>query len=223
VTDVVAPPDEDNVPAPLAPVAPGKSGTPLAPSAPVPAVARRTALRVRDAVRGVVPHLQYQLTRLGPAGVGGISALAAAAVVAGVALFSLRAANESLTTRILQAQHRPKDPVTPEQGLTRVVTEFPTRTQMPAVIGQLIQQAKAAGVELGKGQYTCSPPASGAVGRYEVSFPVKAPYPEVRDFINRTLTNVPAAALHKLSIERKVVGDVEVNADVRFTIFVRDR
>ena len=42
------------------------------------------------------------------------------------------------------------------------------------------------------------------------------------DFIDRILTNIPAAGLHKLTVQRKVVGDTQVNADVRFVIFIRD-
>jgi hypothetical protein len=59
------------------------------------------------------------------------------------------------------------------------------------------------------------------VGRYELEFPLKAEYPKVRDFINRTLNAVPSAGLDKLRIERKAVGDALVNADVRFVVFVR--
>jgi hypothetical protein len=91
-----------------------------------------------------------------------------------------------------------------------------------------VQQARAAGVELTKGQYTYTRAAAGAgagvgLGRYELDFPVTATYPGVRDFINKTLTHVPSAGLFKLSIERKAIGDGEVIADVRFVVFVRDR
>jgi hypothetical protein len=91
------------------------------------------------------------------------------------------------------------------------------------VIGQMLQQAQAAGVELAKGQYTFSPAARGNIGRYELDFPVTAPYPAIRDFIDRILTNIPAAGLHRLTIQRKTVGDTQVNASVHFVVFVRDR
>jgi hypothetical protein len=178
--------------------------------------------RLQSAVNLWVPQAQYQLTRLGPAGVVGATATAAALVIAAVALLSLHTANVNLSSQILLAQHRPEPAVTPEQGLTRLVTQLPTRSQMPAVLGQVLQQAKAAGVGLAKGQYTYVAPSANGIGRYELDFPVKAQYPGVRDFINRTLTNIPAAGLDKLSIERKVVADTEVTADVRFVIFIRD-
>jgi Tfp pilus assembly protein PilO len=153
----------------------------------------------------------------------GIVAAVAATIVAASALFSLQAANEKLISQILHAQHQTSAPITPEQGLTRVVTDLPTRAQMPKVLEQVLQQAQQAGVELNKGQYSYSPSAKGDVARYELDFPVTAQYPAVREFIDRILTHIPAAGLHKLTIQRKVIGDSQVTADVRFVIFIRDR
>jgi hypothetical protein len=146
-----------------------------------------------------------------------------AAAVAAFALLSLRAANDDLESQLLRAQHRPEAPVTPEQTLTRVVDQLPSRAQMPVVLSQVLQQAQAAGVQLAKGQYSYRPAAKSELGRYELDFPVTAQYPAIRDFINRMLTNIPAAGLYKLTIQRKVIGDPQVNADVRFVIFVRDK
>jgi len=179
--------------------------------------------RLQNAVNQWIPQAQYQLTRLGTAGIAGLGASAAAIVLGLFALLSLRTANENLTVQILRAQHRPQPTVTPEQGLIQAVAQLPTRAQIPAVLGQVLQQAQAAGVELEKGQYTYVASSSGGFGRYELDFPLKAQYPGVRDFINRTLTHIPAAGLDKLSIERKVVGDTQVNADVRFVVFTRDK
>lgn len=180
-------------------------------------------LRLQNAVNRWVPQVQYQLTRLGPAGMTGIGASAAAAVIGLVALLSLRTANENLNAQILRARQRPEVTVTPEQGLIRVVAQLPTRAQLPTVLGQVLAQAQAAGVPLAKGRYTYVASSAGGFGRYELDFPLAAPYPGVRDFINRTLTHVPAAGLDKLSIQRKVVGDTQVNAEVQFVIFTRDR
>lgn len=197
-----------------------KWGSPLPANA---SGARSVMLLVRNAARDLVPYAQYQLRRLGPAGILGAVASVAAAVIAAFALLFLQAANDDLNTRILRAQHRYEAPITPEQGLTRVVTQLPTRAQMPAVLGQVLQQAHEARVELAKGSYSYRPAARGEVGSYELDFPVTAQYPAVRDFINRILTNLPSAGLRKLTIQRKVVGDPQVNADVRFVIFVRER
>lgn len=179
--------------------------------------------RLQNAINRWGPLAQYQLTRLGAAGIAGAGASAAAAAIGVFGLLSLHTANENLNAQILRPRQRPEVTVTPEQGLIRAVAQLPTRAEVPAVLGQILQQARAAGVALEKGQYTYVASAAGGFGRYELDFPVKAQYPGIRDFINRTLTHIPAAGLEKLSIERKVVGDTQVNAEVRLVIFIRDR
>jgi hypothetical protein len=163
----------------------------------------------------------YRIGRVGPAGVAGLLATAAATMLGVVGLVSIRNATNSLAAQITQLQQHPNATARIQDGLEKVITTLPTRDQMPAVISQMVQQAGLAGVALDTGHYAYSPPKTGKVGRYELEFPVKAEYPNVRDFINRTLSAVPSAGLDKLRIERKAVGDALVEADVRFVVFVR--
>ena len=161
----------------------------------------------------------YHLARLGPAGLAGIGA-AVAATVALVALLDVQNNSVELAARIAAARHNPTV-ARPETVLENLVASLPARDQMPAVVGQVLKQASLAGVTLTDGHYTYSPPTGTQVARYVLEFPVKAQYPGIRDFINRTLTEIPAAALDKLSIQRKVVGDPAVTANVQFVVFVR--
>jgi hypothetical protein len=92
---------------------------------------------------------------------------------------------------------------------------------MPAVIGQVFTEAKGAGVSLDTGHYVYTAAKGGAIAHYELEFPVKASYPDIRNFIDRTLAAVPSAALAKLRLERKAVGDGVVAANVVFVVFVR--
>ena len=92
---------------------------------------------------------------------------------------------------------------------------------MPKVIGQVYAEAKAVGVPLDSGRYLYTPAKGGEIARYELEFPVKASYPDIRSFIDHTLAAVPAAALGKLRIERKAVGDGVVTADIEFLVFLR--
>ena len=197
--------------------------TPAPTKAPTAATVRVDLItRLRGTVAGIVPHAQYQLTRLGALGMTGLAAIIAAVVIGLGALIPGQNAIRALDADIARAkrQHPPSE-VTPEEGVGRVVAALPTRGQIPAVIGLVLQQAQQAGVPLDVGHYAFVPAKSGGVGRYELEFPVHASYPQVRDFINRTLTAIPAAGLDKLRIERKTVADQVVNADVRFVVFVR--
>jgi hypothetical protein len=182
---------------------------------------RSLSLRLRQVAVRTIPLALYRIGRVGPAGVAGLLATTAAAVIVVVGLLSIRNATDSLTAQISRLQQHPNTAARIEDGLGKVITTLPTRDQMPVVIGQVLQQASLAGVALDIGHYAYSPPKTGNVGRYEIEFPLKAEYPNVRDFINRTLKAVPSAGLDKLRIERKAVGDALVNADVRFVVFVR--
>jgi hypothetical protein len=209
-----------------APVSAIPAAMPVARPAPLQSVAAAAkrldvATRLRGTLGRIVPHAQYQLSRLGAFGTLGIVALLAAVAVGLGVLVPGRYAIRALDADLARARRQPPAGITPEEGLGRLVAAFPTRGQIPAVIGVVLQQAQQAGVPLDVGHYSFVPAKSGSVGRYELEFPVRASYPQVRDFINRTLTAVPAAGLDKLRIERKTVADQVVNADVRFVVFVR--
>jgi hypothetical protein len=203
---------------------------PVAASVPQPTPVQPPAVRgplgtdllgpLREAAGQLVPQLQYQITRLGIAGQAGLAAFAAAAALAITALLPAQHALQSLHTQIARVQH-PDATAGLEEAVPRLVSSLPTRAQIPAVIGQIYAQAQAAGVSIDKGRYTYVPAKAGAIGRYEVEFPVAAAYPAIRTFINGTLTAVPAASLGKLRLERKAVGEQVVNADIGFVVFVR--
>lgn len=189
--------------------------------ATVPLAGRAAALERVQAVAGqLVPQLQYQIMRLGTAGQAGLAALIAALAVAIGALVPAYHALQMLNADITRIQH-PTAVNNIDQAIPRLVASFPTRAQIPAVLGQVFAQAQAAGVPLNTGRYVYTPAKAGATAHYELEFPVKAGYPEIRTFINRTLTAVPAAALDKLHVERKAVGDQVVNADIGFVVYVR--
>jgi hypothetical protein len=202
------------VSAPLAVPTAGASG----PSAGAPGA----LARVRDVATQLVPQLQFQVMRLGVAGQAGLAALSAAAAVAIAALIPAHHAVQSVNAELLQAQRAPSGRSI-EQAVPRLMASLPTRAQMPAVLGQVYAEAAAAGVPLASGRYTFTPAKSGVVARYSLEFPVKgAPYPQIRTFIDRTLTVVPAASLDKLQVERKAIGEQAVNADIGFVVFVRN-
>ena len=206
------------VEAPAAPVLAGAS----APRSPVAALPQRISplARVQAAATQLGPQLQYQIMRLGPAGQVGLVGLVAALVFAASTLLPARLALDALSASIVRAQH-PSAVLSADQAAPRLVESLPTRNQIPAVIGLIYAQAKEAGVPLDTGHYVFSPPKASTLARYDVDFPVKASYPDIRKFINHTLTAVPAAALAKLHVERKTVGDPIVNADIGFVVFVR--
>lgn len=175
---------------------------------------------LRSATAQLLPYAQYQLTRLGVAGQAGIAALTAAAVIAVTALLPAHQAEQRLSAELTQVRNAPMS-ASARLKAPGLVASLPTRTDISAVIGQVYAEAKGAGVSLDTGHYVYAPAKGGAVARYELEFPVKASYPDIRSFIDHTLSAVPAAALGKLRLERKAVGDAVVAADIVFVVFVR--
>jgi len=154
------------------------------------------------------------------AGQAGLAALAAAAAVAATALMPAQHAVQSLNAELVRAQH-PASSARIEQAAPRLVASLPSRAQMPGVIGEMVKQAKAAGVPLDTGRYSYTPAKRGTIDSYEVEFPVKAAYPAIRTFIDGTLTALPTATLNKVHLERRAIGEQVVSADVGFVVFVR--
>jgi hypothetical protein len=174
--------------------------------------------RAQGAASHLVPYLQYHVARLGLAGQVGLAALTAAVVIAVGTLLPAQHALQTLSADLAHFRHAP---AATEQAVPQLIASLPTRGQIPLVIGQFAAEAKAAGVSLETGRYVYTAPKGGSIARYDLEFPVKASYPDIRTFIDHALTAVPAAALGKLRVERKAVGDPVVNADIDFVVFVR--
>jgi hypothetical protein len=208
-----------------APPQPAAHPAPMAPSAsvarnPLPVVAS-VQPRLQQLMLRTLPIARYRLMRLGWPGLTGL-ALTAAAV--GVAVMLLLPAHRSVTdlgAQLAQTSHAGPVIVKPEQSMGQFAKALPTRQQVPAVLGVLIAQAAAAGVALDQGRYSYSPPTANRLARYTMEFPVKGDYANVRNFIDRSLKEVPALGLDKLHVERKNVGDMAVSADVGFVIYLR--
>jgi hypothetical protein len=190
--------------------------------APSPA-ASRTALQQR-AERMLVralPQIRYQLMRVGPAGLTGIAVLFAAGVAAIALLLPAHQSVLALRTEVTKAGHTIPAAAQPAQTPQQFAASLPAREQIPAILGVVLLQATDSGIVLEQGKYTFSPAASNRLARYTFEFPVKADYGNIRTFINKSLTAIPALGLDKLHLERKNVGDTLVTAEVGFVIYLR--
>jgi hypothetical protein len=168
-----------------------------------------------------LPQARYQLMRVGPAGLTGIGALVAAAVAALVLLLPAHQSVLALRDELIKAGHAAPASVKPELSPRQFAASLPTREQIPALLGVVLVQAADAGVVLEQGRYTFSPATSNRLARYTFEFPVKASYSNIRTFIDKSLVALPALGLDKLHVERKNVGDMVVNAEVGFVIYLR--
>lgn len=216
------------LPTPAAPRPAAAAPVPTAGASAVAASPSTSAARAHEVAQRAVrvlaqwlPQVRYRVLQLGPAGLTGASSMTLA-VLAGL-LFALPAHRAEVLLH-QQLLHAPASatsdggsPATPAQ----LLATLPARAEVPAVLGEVLKVAQQSGIVLEKGHYDYRAPQAATPGRYSLEFPVKGPYLNVRNFIDHTLSAVPAVALEKLRIERKAVGDAAINADVTFSLYVR--
>jgi hypothetical protein len=168
-----------------------------------------------------VPQVRYQLARVGPAGMTGLGVLAAAAIAAVVLLMPAQQSLLALRDELSKSGGAIPEAARPDQTPGQFAASLPTRAEIPALLGVLLVQATDAGIALDQGKYVYSPAGANHLAHYTFEFPVKGDYGSIRSFIDKSLVAIPALGLDKLHVERKNVGDITVNADVGFVIYLR--
>lgn len=101
------------------------------------------------------------------------------------------------------------------------IHRLPARDELPVVLATVVSQAKAAGLQLERGDYEFTMAKSGAIARYRVTLPVSGTYVQIQKFVDGTLAVLPPVALESLKIERDAVGDKELQANLQFAVMVR--
>ena len=176
--------------------------------------------RIQVYTNRALAETAYQLRRLGTATVVGI-----AAVVAAATLFIANNLPQGAAVAALKSQLLRMGPVPTGAALAppggAILAALPPRGDAPNVVAKILEEARASGVELPRGQYEYVPARDGVAARYRMTFPVRASYPKLREFMDRTLVALPAVAVEGLRIERKNVGDDSVDAELKLNAYVR--
>ena len=165
-------------------------------------------------------HSTYRVRKLGLGGVGGILMLLAAG-----GLFVFHNLREAAAVAALRAQVGNLVSSTPAHAarpIAKALGTLPARDDAATVVERIREQAQASGIELTRGQYEFLPARDGVAARYRMTFPLRTSYPKLRDFMDHTLIALPAVAVEGLHIERKSVGDGDVDADLTLSAYVRD-
>jgi hypothetical protein len=201
-----------------APGAAGPAATPGRASESLPA--RRSAGQLVGQLRTEwLPRAAWSISRTGRLGLAGIALL----VASGLFLVSthLEIAGEVESLRDNLATSRRARPGTAEKapGPATARPALPARTEMPAILRQLFNRAAQAGLALDAGRYEVSAGGSGGIVRYQIALPVTGSYPKIRSFIDSALATIPAIALNELAFDRKSIGEAEVQAQIRMTVY----
>ena len=162
----------------------------------------------------------YQVRRLGTPAIAGIAAVVMAATVFIANNLPQGAAVAALKGQLVQLAPAAKGASMAVPG-SAVLASLPPRGDAPDVVAKILEEARAAGVELPRGQYEYVPARDGVAARYSMTFPVRTSYSKLREFMDRTLVALPAVAVEGLRIERKNVGDDSVDAELKLAAYVQ--
>lgn len=163
------------------------------------------------------------------AGIAGAAGIACA--LAGIAVFVLgvepagreldseRHALEKLQARISQAQRGAgSGPRTTAERLGAFYAFFPRVEALPDWLDKVYAAAARQSITLEKGEYSIARERDGKLTRYQLLLPVKAPYPQLRAFLESVLQDVPAAVLDSVTFQRESIAAQQVEAQFRFTL-----
>lgn len=186
-------------------------------------VIARARMWLTRASNDLLPRLTWSLQRTGRLGLSGMTLLAGGLVFLISAHLPLAHEVDELQWRLMSGRAKAGEiPARMNDYGTGVLRNLPSRAQMPELLGVVLQQANASHLHLDTGKYETTSLKSSGVVSYQMSFPVTGPYPQVRQFIDATLTALPAAAISELSLTRKTIGDAAVEAQIRMTVFTLD-
>lgn len=124
------------------------------------------------------------------------------------------------TRRMTKNGLRPA-PLTASQQLARFHAFFPPLGDAHQWISEIYSAARGEKLALERGDYKVLREANGTLARYQITLPVKGTYPQIRQFIAEVLEEIPPAAVDDVSIRRDKIGDTQVEARIKISLYMR--
>jgi len=177
----------------------------------------------------LIPRVMFYAASLGWMGLLGLVllfvSLLTASIVVPARMVDLDHANaqvDALQLRVKQSgpdgdRNRPQGQ---EEKLDNFYGFFPPASTLPDWLEQIFTAADRSGVRIESGEYKLVQERGWKLDRYQITYPVKGGYTQIRAFIADFLTAVPAASLDEVSFRREAISSPVLDARLRMTIHV---
>jgi len=157
---------------------------------------------------------------LGPLGIASAVLLAAAALFQLGVVRSLEAREAEAAERL--ARQAPRAQASgPAAAADKVAAVYQhlSRDETAATdwLAKLHAIGAATGLELKSAAYRTQP-TEGRIVRYEIVLPIAGSYPQIRDFLTRSLAEMPAMSIDQLTLRRESRNDATLHAELRMTL-----
>ena len=163
------------------------------------------------------------------AGVPGVLGLALSAFAAVVSLTALLPAKRELAevrqaieraSRSARNSANPERPASTEEQLASFYGFFPPREQAPDLLDRIYVAAEQNQMATPKADYTVTDDRKSGLVSYQVLIPLTGEYAQIRSFVDAALEAVPTLAIDELDFAREGIADTQLNARVRFNLYL---
>jgi Tfp pilus assembly protein PilO len=166
--------------------------------------------------------MRQQLLRmpreLGPAGLAGLALIGLAALLAFLVLEPLKADNASLEARVARAgRAAAARPDSAAHKVAEVYRYLEKKEQATDWLAKLHGIGAATGVQVKSASYR-SQSTGGRIVRYELTLPLAGSYPQIREFLQRALAEIPVMSVDQVTLRRESRNQAEVQAELRLTL-----
>ena len=107
-----------------------------------------------------------------------------------------------------------------QQALDSLRQQLPGQPQASELIERLYHLASAERISLARGEYALGVDPKTQLARYQIVLPVRGSYPQIRGFLQALLGQVPTLVLEDLELQRKRIGERELNGRLRMTLYL---
>lgn len=172
-------------------------------------------------------RLRYYARQLGWPGLTGMALIMACLVFAvGVLLPETRRLDQLTQELEKLREETPQRPDTwvdrsPQASLNTFYDFLPDEKEALSQLGVLLYTANSNDLLPEKATYKNDQHQQAAFSRYQVNLPMRGTYADIRTFINQALNALPSLALNEISLIRQDTGTDVVEANLRFTLFMR--
>jgi len=152
------------------------------------------------------------LRQIGPVGLAALVLLAAAVLFSNFVVAPLQEKNARLQERVSR-----NSPAKPQPGADKVAAVYgflQREEQTTDWLAKLHGIGAATGVQIKSASYR-QQPTEGRIVRTEIVLPVAGSYGQIRDFLKRSLAEIPVLSLDSISLKR---GDRAIQAEMRLTL-----
>ena len=154
---------------------------------------------------------------LGSLGIASLVLLAGAIAFATLVVQPLEAKSRGMAARLAAARALPQaGPSSAAGNLGEFYDYLAKPEQTTDWLAKLYAIGQATGVQLASATYRSE--HAGRIERYQIVLPVSGSYAQMRDFLDRSLAEIPVLSLDQMTLKRESRNQGEVQAELRLSL-----